>query len=144
MERLGEERLATSPVHLELLDTLGHVAEMSELDGVLALQLAAAGAGLTQSEIINALSGDLSIDLTDGVYRGVDLWYEISKARARIRRKSPPCVQMVGDRVCSGRRPGMSSLGWPSVRLNPPPRLCRNTPVPSAEMPAPMPAPCMR
>ena len=32
-----------------------------------------------------------------------------------------------------------TSLGWPGMRLNPPPRLCSHTPVRPAERPEPMP-----
>lgn len=65
-------------------------ADMSELDGTLVTHINARGAGRTQPEIVKNLTGDISLDLADGVYRGVDLWHEISRARALIRRKPAP------------------------------------------------------
>ena len=40
----------------------------------------------------------------------------------------PAAPSMPGMMVCSGRLPGPNSLGWPSRRLKPQPRLCSSRP----------------
>ena len=49
-----------------------------------------------------------------------------SRTRRPARRRR---VAIAGHRVCGGRRPGRSSAGWPSRRLNPRPRSWRLMPV---------------
>ncbi len=67
-------------------------AELDQLTGLMAAQIQASGTGLDQDELLPTLKGNLSIDLADGVYKGMDIWQEIRVARARIRRKPLPAA----------------------------------------------------
>jgi AsmA protein len=67
-------------------------AEVSELQGVMAANIKASGRGASQDDLLRNLQGNLSFDLADGVYQGMDIWQEIRKARALIRRKPPPAA----------------------------------------------------
>ncbi len=53
---------------------------------------------------------------------------------------SPSRVAIAGHSVWGGRRPGRSSAGWPSCRLNPSPRSCRLMPVVGSTSHEPNPA----
>jgi AsmA protein len=76
-------------------DLLADFADSQNVEGILEARIKAAGAGLSRDEIIRSLAGDVSIDLTDGVYKGVDLWHEIRKARARL--KGEPVPEQIGE-----------------------------------------------
>lgn len=49
-----------------------------------------AGRGADVAAIQNDLSGTMSFDLTDGSYVGTDIWYELRRARALLKREEPP------------------------------------------------------
>ncbi len=61
------------------------VADVSELGGLVTARLQGSGSGLDADSLLASFSGDLSVNLTDGVFRGTDLWHEIRKARARVK-----------------------------------------------------------
>ena len=71
-------------------DLLRDVADVRELSGALSGEIRAEGAGRTDRELLKNLKGDARFSLADGVYNGMDVWYEIRKARALIRRKPAP------------------------------------------------------
>jgi len=56
------------------------------IDGSFAL----AGRGRDMLSIQRDLSGNLSLELTDGTYAGTDVWYEIRRARALLKQEAPP------------------------------------------------------
>lgn len=64
--------------------------DTDQLTGALSGQVRVSGTGNTAEAILASLDGDASLSLADGVYLGVDLWHEISKARARIKREELP------------------------------------------------------
>jgi len=70
-------------------------ADVRNFEGVLDARFNAVGTGRTSDEILATLAGDVSFDLADGLYKGVDIWYEIRKARALLKGKPPP--QATGD-----------------------------------------------
>jgi AsmA protein len=49
-----------------------------------------AGRGKDMVAIQRDLSGNMSLELTDGTYTGTDIWYEIRRARALIKGEQPP------------------------------------------------------
>ncbi len=49
-----------------------------------------AGSGNDMLAIQHDLSGNLSLELTDGAYAGTDIWYEIRRARALLKGEQPP------------------------------------------------------
>ncbi len=65
-------------------------AEVDQLQGLLVARINAAGSGNNQAELLRNLQGDLSFDLVDGIYQGMDVWQEIRRARALLRREQPP------------------------------------------------------
>jgi AsmA protein len=69
---------------------LTDLAEVSNLEGTLEASFTGKGKGRTDAEIIKTLAGELTFDLDDGVYKGVDVWHEIRKARAIIKQEPAP------------------------------------------------------
>lgn len=48
------------------------------------------GAGSDMTAIQRDLDGNLSLQLKDGTYEGTDIWYELRRARALLKREEPP------------------------------------------------------
>ena len=46
--------------------------------------------GRDTAAMLRTLSGNVSFDVQNGAFEGVDLWYEIRRARALLRRQMPP------------------------------------------------------
>jgi AsmA protein len=69
---------------------LGDFADVKNIAGTMSLRLDGAAAGATDDELLGNLGGNLAFSLADGLYKGMDVWYEIRRARALIRRKAPP------------------------------------------------------
>jgi AsmA protein len=46
--------------------------------------------GPDTAAMLRTLSGDVAFDVQDGAFEGVDLWYEIRRARALLKRQAPP------------------------------------------------------
>jgi AsmA protein len=69
---------------------LTDIADTGDLEGVLQAGFTGKGTGRTDQEIIETLAGDISFNLDDGVYKGVDVWHEIRKARALLKREPAP------------------------------------------------------
>ncbi len=49
-----------------------------------------AGSGADVTAIQRDLSGKLSLELNDGTYEGLDIWYELRRARALLKSEEPP------------------------------------------------------
>ena len=73
---------------------LKDMLEVEQLKGLAKANINMKGTGLTQAELTRSLAGTLSFDLADGVYDGMDIWYEIRRARAQI--KGEPLPQRTG------------------------------------------------
>lgn len=69
---------------------LGDASDVGNITGTMSLKLATTATGATDTEMLETLAGNLEFGLADGVYRGMDVWYEIRRARALLRRKAPP------------------------------------------------------
>ena len=48
------------------------------------------GSGTDISAIQRTLEGDITMELLDGIYEGTDIWYELRRARALIKKETPP------------------------------------------------------
>ncbi len=83
-------RLAQSLDAVQMGGLLADIAEMEQLEGLLVAKLDATGSGLTEQELLRSLQGQLSVQLADGLYKGMDIWHEIRRARALIKRAPPP------------------------------------------------------
>jgi uncharacterized protein involved in outer membrane biogenesis len=60
------------------------------LAGTLSVSLRGSGAGRNSAELVRALTGPVEINLVDGVYRGTDVLYEISRASALLEQQPAP------------------------------------------------------
>lgn len=80
------EKLAGVKLGALLKDT----SKIRNLEGVSDARVTATAAGNSVNELLGNLAGDAALDLRKGVFRGVDLWYEIRKARALLKQEAPP------------------------------------------------------
>ena len=48
------------------------------------------GRGNDMGEVQRTLNGNMSFELRDGVYEGTDVWYELRRARALLKKETPP------------------------------------------------------
>ena len=48
------------------------------------------GRGNDLGEVQNSLGGRMSFELKDGTYEGTDVWYELRRARAQLKKETPP------------------------------------------------------
>lgn len=58
--------------------------------GALTFSLSGSGVGNSQRELLKALTGDLDFHLSDGVYHGMDIAYEIENAQSLLKRTAAP------------------------------------------------------
>lgn len=79
-------------VGVALTQLLTDTAEVNNLSGIGNVSIKATASGETVSELLEQLSGAASFDLREGIYQGVDLWYEIRKARARLKKAEAPAA----------------------------------------------------
>lgn len=75
---------------LQVGAALADLYQADNLSGALSGRISANGSGNNKQAILASLGGEVALSLADGVYRGMDLWYEISSARARLKREEPP------------------------------------------------------
>ncbi|MCC5795299.1 MAG: AsmA family protein [Chromatiales bacterium] len=68
---------------------LTDLAGFSQLSGLLALNLSGTASGSTNQDLIRSLAGSVAFDVTEGYFDGVDLWYEVRRARSLFRREAP-------------------------------------------------------
>jgi len=69
---------------------LADLADVGNIAGTMSLKLDGSATGGTDDELLENLSGNLAFTLADGVYKGMDVWYEIRKARALLKQTDPP------------------------------------------------------
>ncbi|MDP2324327.1 MAG: AsmA family protein [Gammaproteobacteria bacterium] len=69
---------------------LTDLADVRNITGTMSLTLDGMAVGSTDDELLENLGGNLAFSLADGVYQGMDVWYEIRKARALLRQTAPP------------------------------------------------------
>jgi len=71
-------------------DLLTDVADVRNIAGTMSLKLDGTATGRTDDELLENLTGNLAFNLADGVYQGMDVWYEIRKAWALLKRTEAP------------------------------------------------------
>lgn len=64
--------------------------ERENITGLINGSFALSGRGNDMDAVQQTLNGDVSFALSDGTYEGVDLWYQIRRARAMFKREAPP------------------------------------------------------
>ncbi|MEO8224139.1 MAG: AsmA family protein, partial [Gammaproteobacteria bacterium] len=65
-------------------------ADVKNITGTMNLKVDGTGVGTTDDELLATLGGNLSFSLSNGIYKGMDVWYEIRRAHALLRRTEPP------------------------------------------------------
>ena len=64
--------------------------DVDKLTGTINASFRVSGRGNDSEQILNTLGGDMSFILKDGTFEGVDVWYEMRKARALLKQEAPP------------------------------------------------------
>ena len=64
--------------------------EQDNITGRIAGNFKLAGRGADMNAIRETLGGTMSLELTDGAYEGTDIWYELRRARALLKKEEPP------------------------------------------------------
>jgi AsmA protein len=64
--------------------------EQRNVTGTMSGDFKLSGRGKDMVEVQRTLDGSLSFELRDGTYEGTDIWYELRRARAVIRKETPP------------------------------------------------------
>ncbi len=64
--------------------------EKKNITGSLAGNFRLSGRGGDLSEVQRTLGGTMTFELKDGTYEGTDVWYELRRARALLRKETPP------------------------------------------------------
>ena len=64
--------------------------EQENISGTMSGNFTLAGRGQNMVEIQRTLDGNMSFELKDGFYEGTDIWYEMRRARAVLKKETPP------------------------------------------------------
>jgi AsmA protein len=64
--------------------------DQDNVTGTVGGSFALAGSGKDMMAIQRDLAGNIALELKDGTYEGTDLWYELRRARALLKREEPP------------------------------------------------------
>jgi AsmA protein len=64
--------------------------ETERVSGKGGANLKVAGSGRTTDDVMKTLDGNVDFNVADGALEGADLWYEIRRARALLKRQAPP------------------------------------------------------
>ncbi len=79
---------------VDLADLARAMFEQDNITGTIGGAFKLSGRGADTAAIQRSLSGNLSIELLDGTYEGTDIWYELRRARAKIKNEEPPEPQL--------------------------------------------------
>jgi AsmA protein len=75
---------------VQIGELLSEASDMENLVGRVNARITATATGGTVNELLENLGGDAGFDLQEGAYQGMDLWYEIRKARALLKKEAAP------------------------------------------------------
>ena len=75
---------------VQAVSLLTDFAEMDNIEGLMNARFTGTGRGNSTTALIESLTADVSFDLQDGLVKDMDIWHEIRRARALLRRKAPP------------------------------------------------------
>ena len=64
--------------------------EQENVTGTIGGVFKLSGRGEDMAAIQRSLSGSMAIELLDGTYEGTDIWYELRRARAKLKNEEPP------------------------------------------------------
>lgn len=74
----------------QLLPFTRDLADFERLTGIAAFDAALSTRAATTAELVSGLDGELTFDLADGAFKGVNLWYEIQRAYALAKGAAAP------------------------------------------------------
>jgi AsmA protein len=60
------------------------------VSGALSMQISGSGKGNNINDLLEVLNGDFSLQLANGLYRGMDIQHEIRRARSLLKKQPPP------------------------------------------------------
>lgn len=85
-------RLQTSQklVNVDMGALLSDFADVKNLGGTMSATLTGSSSGNSGDALMQNLAADLSFAMDKGVYRGMDVWYEIRRAYAVLKRTTAP------------------------------------------------------
>jgi len=75
---------------VNLADLAAAMFEQDNITGTIAGAFKLGGRGEDTAAILQSLGGNMSFELVDGTYEGTDIWYELRRARAKLRQEVPP------------------------------------------------------
>ena len=75
---------------LDLLPFVSDLADFNQLDGTASFDANLTTSAASTAGLLKGLNGDLDFNVTEGVYKGVNLWWEIQRAWAIIKRREVP------------------------------------------------------
>ena len=64
--------------------------DQDNITGTISGNFNLSGRGNDLGEVQNSLSGRMNFELKDGTYEGTDIWYELRRARAKLKSETPP------------------------------------------------------
>ena len=64
--------------------------EQDNITGSISGNFELSGRGADLGEVQRSLDGRMRFELKDGTYEGTDIWYELRRARARLKQETPP------------------------------------------------------
>ncbi len=75
---------------VDLANLAAAMFEQDNITGTIGGVFRLSGRGDDMGAIQRSLGGNMSIELLDGTYEGTDIWYELRRARARLKNEEPP------------------------------------------------------
>jgi len=77
-------------VNVDIARLVKAMFEQDNATGTINGTFALSGSGVDTNAIQRDLSGNMSLELKDGTYEGVDVWYELRRARALLKSEEAP------------------------------------------------------
>jgi AsmA protein len=75
---------------VQIGELLNSLVGSDRIAGSLTFGLTGSGVGNTQNELLKQLTGNVAFNLSDGVYHGMDIAYEIENAQSLLKRTAAP------------------------------------------------------
>ncbi len=75
---------------VNLADLAAAMFEQDNITGTISGAFKLNGRGADMAAVQRNLNGNMSFELKDGTYEGTDIWYELRRARARLKGTEPP------------------------------------------------------
>ena len=75
---------------VDLASLAGAMFEQKNITGSISGNFQLSGSGNDFDEVQRTLGGQMNFALKDGTYEGTDVWYELRRARALLRKEEPP------------------------------------------------------